>query len=344
MWSLPFGTCLGNRILTVMGLVLLICSGSVSAQMHGDFISFDDNYYSNSWSFPSYTFESQFNLWTQYRPLINIKNRTAAKANHVRKVTVKGLDEQLLAEFELDTAGNPLSTLYYGKLNTRYHYYPETPGLDYVVSWSRNGSLMRQDFVFSYFDTITGESGPCPCSYTRTVTWKRGFLLNEQNTYYNEKYEDVVISKDHSGWANWFTIAPFGQEEEHVYFSTPFKTHYAPLEMIKTKEVVQCGYEECDACCPENRQEFLVEEAGFYEPVFMQERMFCGNSLYPAFSHHLQLAYNEKGLPDQYFQVTDEYIYSSPTNSEIGALFPTRFKRTVSEKPVYTIEYEYYEE
>lgn len=249
-----------------------------------------------SYSRPSETFESRFNL--RLRSDIQIVAGSTISAHRIRRIGVYHPQGPLLQSFDFDTAGTLLSETLHGLHEREYTIttaYSTKVGQDfrYVKLYYRSDTLMRIDTVSYVSVSLPDTGGVCDCGYMKTTSWKLGKLMNEQNAYFNEKYLDKEMNRLNRTAIG---IEDYGNSEMVVYLKNRLKTNYEGEVLFHARTSNYCMNSQCVACCPPPIETTHDGEA-FNEPIW-HNQIGCASSTRLLDSPStFKMNYNESGLP-----------------------------------------------
>ena len=346
-------------LISVLGSLL---PSTTSAQCYGCLVSID---ISSPSGYSSPTFNSRLTPRSA-QPRIRLENRKHIDQHKIKKISVIRNPEKILKVWEFDSTGRMtrVTQNYYQKVVSEYTY-EGTYDFTEATFFYRNDSLLKVDSTARRRAWIYSDTGKdsCWCAFTAVTTWKRGVLLNEQNRYYNEKYEGATLPRENRQM-NYMTFLT--NEDDYIYLES-FPTDFEPDKMYKASVSVHHDDPECTACGKDLKTEFPLDCEKFVEPTSWMPAMSCGSSLNT--SHSWQVRNNEKGLPAAFYRETTYHDFrntpamvlppqidstettpktaDSDSSSEIYVISGHTLgipRIEVSETPSYLIEYEYYDE
>lgn len=313
-----------------------------------------------------------------YQSEVSFGDAAFYKSKKVKSITVYGERKNKLYSFDLDTNGKVLKTgvqEYYFK--TSENYFDKDSLYCSVRCYWQGDILVRTDtnklkqMEWKRNDTLLF------CSKRELRTNKIGYLLNEQNRYYNEQYLSKKIKLKNPP----IMIYMEGDDytKPRIYLKKPFKTDYDSLKMYATFSYgfidnkygsAQNGKQEidlnaindgfyCKNCDAISSMEYFIEGENFDEPTEYIEPNYCGSHYYRIAHWNDGISYkfdlNEKGLRTKQYLLyyredtsTPEPTKESKASNEVQIIahLPENTVRRVStptEQLINTIEYTYYE-
>lgn len=245
--------------------------------------------------YSSETFDRRFRIEGEYK----FANGLPAfyKSKKVKRIEIYDLDNRLNYECNLDTAGKIID---YGFLMKNYFLKIKTEQLkpeEYyrVIQYFQDGELVKKDSNFNYYKEFKNFDTSFYFSVDSRFQYMRGDLINAQNRYYNERYFNKNVDDKESSLGNRGVFSMNLADQK--YYTKPFKADYDSLKLYLTEHILYAeGFHHYDGkkklewsdvqdhhffrqSKDKSINDYYVDGAEFNEPVFTQERMWCGNSL-----------------------------------------------------------------
>lgn len=309
---------------------------------------------------------------------VGLGDVSAFVKNRVKNIHIyyNGRDE--LQAMELDSSGKQVGGMDpHGVL--RWRIYSDGAGHKYEVTghYDYDGRQKSQDTAIYTNKVIRRGDTTITIEMMRRFTYKKGYILNERNQTYNEKYLNKRI-RDDSGFGSFSAINPRdpkGPDEGYIYLDKPFKTNYdhERLYLVSTESGARNWRVRKDTTdisgsitqdspiwklIPrEHTYKTIASGEDFQPPYIPEEHMGpkCGGSGSSSRGHSggyesttifrtYEWTYNSKGLYDTCYKVNiqpDRYVDEDDEGQTTGK----RSLNTQQQPPryvLYTVRYEYY--
>lgn len=270
-----------------------------------------------------------------YTNHITLKSTAFYKEHKVKKILIYTAGGKLSYLFELDTAGNIIRQGY------PYHYFTvyssgrlneETSAYSYA--YYQDSILVRTDTIFNKI--ISYKHGDTAMAYkqVRTKVYKIGFLINEQNRYYNDRFykkhfkESGIIPvtyyvktlgirhRSRRGLiyiknkltCNYDSMKLyFGSE---TYYNSNFNAHTEITKKDIDSQKDLHGHPFYNRYQVSEKNSYKIQGEDFNEPIVTTEASYCGNHYYyqqrrieEQKHYSSEIKFNQKGLYESYYQL-----------------------------------------
>lgn len=279
------------------------------------------------------SFKKRYN--NPYTNHITIKSTALYKEHKVKKILIYTADDKLSYLFELDTAGNVIRQGY------PYHYFTvyATSRLNeeastYSYAYYQDSILVRTDTIFNKIISYKNVDTAMAYKQVQTKVYKIGFLINEQNRYYNDKFYKKhfkesgilpvtyyvktlgirhrsrrgLIYLKNKLTCNYDSMKLFSCSE--TYYNSNFNAHAEntkkniDLQKDLPRHSFYLSYQVSE------KNTYKIQGEDFNEPIVTTEASYCGNHYYyqqrrieEQKHYSSEIKFNQKGLYESYYQL-----------------------------------------
>ncbi|WP_124636074.1 hypothetical protein [Taibaiella sp. KBW10] len=194
--------------------------------------------------YPPQRFEQRYEPYEDFRFIVYAHN-TFYSERKVKQVQIyKAADSSLLFQLELDRAGQINSEGRKTPFCFKTEYYPQMGQQGKNVQktiYTIEEGIIRIDSSFTTTDTLLQNDTLVVCHTNHTYISKSGKLLNEANTFYNQKYLGKKVA--FSGpYKNFFGKTKFSMDKKHVLLRQKLKQNYADDQLYPYSYRIQISY------------------------------------------------------------------------------------------------------
>jgi hypothetical protein len=275
------------------------------------------------------TFESRFNATQNF---VSFDNKTDFyHSKKVKIVEITSRNGTVLWRLRLDKNGAIVNT---GFRSHGHFIEKETYSIDKDINvevkrFYDEHHLIRIDSITRLTKRYINEDTVIEYQCIDIQNYRIGYLINEQNRYFNSNYLSKPIDYDNLAYYYHISFSPYSststsEQAPPNYYDVAYKTDYDSLTLYycqSKRDVYHIyGFTKSDERGFEldnhNQHPFILQKNSEYlnecfvdgicfnEPVYRQERMYCGSSNYGYYynnGHSNGYHSDEKGLYKEYY-------------------------------------------